>query len=807
MNPERNIKAMLDEGRARYTRAAEKNVERGNEAAMPYGRRLLQGSLPSFVEAISKWAKATRKGTAGPNFGSARLVRSLDAEEIAFLAAKVIIDGVSTQKPYSALCMAIGEHIEDEVCFRHIKRQLPDEWAIIKRKSKEICAYARKRQMIVRVLHRDLQPKLKEPWHGWSRQDQGALGAVLLELFNETTGMLDVRVFTEGRRTKKVVAPTEGLLEWVRGFNEQWALAHPAWLPLVSPPPEWRDVWGGPIVAASYSLVKNPHGGKGYINGPLAAANMPSVYRALNLMAQTPWRINSRLLAVADCFWKAGGVAIGDLPARTVEIPMPEKPADIERNDKARKEWRAKAREVYKQNLALGSHRLQCERLLSVARRFKDVERFYFPHQLDFRGRTYAVAGFLQPQGCDLSRALLVFADTKPILHQNEADWLAIHGANLWGYDKVPFAARVEWVKTWEAEVLRCAKDPVECRWWTEADKPWEFLAFCFEWAGFRAAGWGYQASLPVQLDGSNNGLQILSLLTRDEIGGKSTNVLPGDTPQDIYQDVADAVNEELQREIDEGGPKADVAAFWLAFKVDRKAAKRPVMIMPYGGSFHACNEYVLDWFRSECKERSLNVELKEALSVCWFLADKVWKAIHSTVGRPKALMDWLHQVAGAFSDFGLTIKWTAPTGFPVHQRYLNQTSCRVETSLGERIRISLRMPTKDMDKRGQKNGFSPNFVHSLDAAALHRTVCLAEKHGVKSFAMVHDSYGVLPSDVDAIAACLRQSYASIFREDLVRKLLEELKNQLPPGVVFPPIPEYGTLDPERVLESEYFFA
>ena len=89
----------------------------------------------------------------------------------------------------------------------------------------------------------------------------------------------------------------------------------------------------------------------------------------------------------------------------------------------------------------------------------------------------------------------------------------------------------------------RSVEDPFGFRWWTEADEPWQFLAFAYEFVAFCDQGYGFLSNLPVMVDGSNNGLQHFSAILRDPIGGKATNLTDEDMPQDIYQEVADLVH------------------------------------------------------------------------------------------------------------------------------------------------------------------------------------------------------------------------------------------------------------------------
>ena len=84
----------------------------------------------------------------------------------------------------------------------------------------------------------------------------------------------------------------------------------------------------------------------------------------------------------------------------------------------------------------------------------------------------YPSTGNLNPQGSDFSRSLLTFAHGKPLGDYDAVRWLAIHGANTYGEDKVSLDDRMQWVYEHEEEILWCAEDPIKFDWWHQADKP-----------------------------------------------------------------------------------------------------------------------------------------------------------------------------------------------------------------------------------------------------------------------------------------------------------------------------------------------
>lgn len=231
-----------------------------------------------------------------------------------------------------------------------------------------------------------------------------------------------------------------------------------------------------------------------------------------------------------------------------------------------------------------------------AAERCKRSPRIYFPYQLDWRGRFYAMPSYLNPQGSDYARALLMFADGQAILGDTAAvGWLATHGANCFGIDRGTFEHR-QWATVWmEEDILKCADDPIANQWWRKAAKPWQFLAFCFEWAAFKRKGFGFVSSLPIALDGTCNGLQHYAAMLRDEKSADAVNLTPPASehflssspfdpfdpedpdsddplpplavapPQDIYQRVADKVAAKI---------RADEYCAWFSSYRDKKAAQ-----------------------------------------------------------------------------------------------------------------------------------------------------------------------------------------------------------------------------------------
>lgn len=112
----------------------------------------------------------------------------------------------------------------------------------------------------------------------------------------------------------------------------------------------------------------------------------------------------------------------------------------------------------------------------------KDEEGFYYPHNLDFRGRAYPMHPHLNHLSSDLCRGLLEFAEGRP-LGKSGLQWLKIHLANLYagGVEKLSYDGRLAFVENHLHDVFDSADNPINGnRWWLTAEDPFQCLAACF---------------------------------------------------------------------------------------------------------------------------------------------------------------------------------------------------------------------------------------------------------------------------------------------------------------------------------------
>lgn len=601
---------------------------------------------------------------------------------------------------------------------------------------------------------------------------------------------------------------TEAGEEWLQVRQQTMEeFATPVFLPMIVPPCPWTSISvGGYRTEFDLRLVKMRN--ERAVEAALQNADLQAVLRSVNALQETPWRINQDVYKVMRKYWTRqrihGTPFPGAPPLEKQTMPCPPTESDSEDVAKEKRAARAKA---FRRNIRAIGFRATMRIRLSMCRKLvpPKIERFYFPYQLDKRGRVYPIPQAIHPQTDDIGRALLEFADGKPI-GTDGARWLAIHLANLHGEDKIPFREREQWVVKHEPDILACCKDPlstVALEFWSKADKPWCFLAACFEWRDYKGnkqAGSAFRSHLPVSVDGTCNGLQHLSALGRDEAGGKATNLVPAEGPSDVYKEVAERVDERVAQDRDKGVSEA------LAWSViTRDLAKHATMTTPYGVTRDGIKKALIERIEDGNLPFSFPHGTHDPWKSAEYLAKVLEECIAAVVSKSSEIKEWLHDLIDALAERDRGLRWSVPTGFVVLHDYRQVREARVKTALGSLVVYRGKERPK-INLRKQRNAIVPNLIHSLDAAHMMMTVNHLYDLDVRHFAMIHDSYGVHASDVPLMNRVLREEFVKVYTPNVIRRFFEEQRTQNP-DVSLPEPPALGRLAIKRVLRSEYFFA
>lgn len=778
-------------------------VRKRPETELPPGLALMMRAIEPMAKAIDRFKADDKRG--GRLAHIRRYFRLFDSHELAYITARRLINGISAVEPVQRVAISLATQAHDHLEYLKFKEEEPGYLAALERNLKT--SHERHRRTVIMMAKRKLEIEDDE----WPQRTRFAIGAKLIDLFIQSTGLVKR---DKDHRGNHILQGTDETLSWLENHHAKAELLSPLYFPMVVKPVPWTTIYGGGFltnqITARIKLVKTRN--RTVLND-LENWDMPKVYRAVNAVQETPWRINRQLLEVMKEATDVGS-GIAGLPTKGLE-PIPPAPwSDDEEFERMKeeqpdvvKDWKAKAAEIYRRRKINKTKLFVQKQRLYMADRVVNEPRIYFVWTLDWRGRMYPMQPFLNPQAEDVGRALIEFAEGKP-LGKRGAYWLAVQLANKFGEDKVSFDDRVKWVEEHERLILDSASYPLEGqRFWTEADDPWQFLAACFEWKGYKEQGEGFVSHLSIAMDGSCNGLQNYSAMLRDEIGGAATNLVPQDKPADVYQEVVDVVNKIVEDEANKG---EEMAQAWLG-KIDRKLAKRNVMTVPYGSKVYGMKEQIKEELmkrNDELGRRYLGID--KDWSAAQYLGTKMYEATGQVIVAARRVMDWLQGVAKIASKADKPIRWVAPSGFLVHQEYVKQRTKRIESYWGGiRLQLSLQEDTDKIDSRKQQNSIAPNFVHSMDASHLVLTINRCLDEGINSFSMVHDSFATHAADTDRLAGILREVFVDMYRGDVLEDFKEQLVKQLPEDAVkeIPPVPSKGSLDLEKVKESRYFFA
>ena len=199
---------------------------------------------------------------------------------------------------------------------------------------------------------------------------------------------------------------------------------------------------------------------------------------------------------------------------------------------------------------ARASKRTEVDIIRKMAAEIGD-EPFYHQYQFDFRGRVYPTTAFLHEQGSDNAKGLLLLEMPKP-LGNHGYKWIKVQAANHLGEDKLRIDDRVAFVDDNMAEFIGYAEQPFVNKKWMTAEYPLQFLATCFElrkirdWKESGELVENFLSSLVIYFDGSNNGTQWLTAMSRDHESAELVNLLPSEFPGDVYTFISEKVWERV---------------------------------------------------------------------------------------------------------------------------------------------------------------------------------------------------------------------------------------------------------------------
>lgn len=723
-----------------------------------------------------------------------RAVAQDDYMKVAYLGLKSVLKAIQVPDKNTVLKVAldIASRIEADVKCMMFEALHPAYFDTVRKSFAEqnVTDYVHKHKVMMKKFG-----DFEIEWNDWTPTEKVQIGTRVLRSILNTFGDVVFMYKHYGNgKTQYRLDTTVQFDEWAAEFEKERGLLHPMYLPLKVPARPWSSNTDGGYHTTALRLrfIKT----KGAPHREFVEKHTPEHhYRAVNKMQRTAWQINDDVLKVQEEIY-AKGLGIG-MPSnqRIVPPPFPEHLKDIEKENltddqkEEVKDWKVRAKSAYGREQQRKGQVLAFMQGHKLAKELRHWNKLYFAYTCDFRGRIYCATAGLSPQGADPAKGLLRFA-TPVVLGTDGVKWLAIQGANTFGEDKLPYDERVNWIRRNEDNIRRTVTDPIGARsWWGSADKPYQFLAFCFEWSrcdyGRNPHATG---QLPVGLDGSCNGLQHFSAALRDEVGASATNLEPCERPEDIYQQVADVTIKKLE------GMDDPRARKWLKVGITRKCAKRPVMTLPYGATQQSARAYIMEYAVDNWSKFELDDSMQWEYAK--FLTPILWDSIGEVVIAARAAMDWLQRSTRK----GEYMQWLTPLNFPVYQYYKEVERIEVRTQLDGRISLYVRDngQTGEPKLSEQRNGIAPNFVHSIDSTHMVMTINGTD---LDSYAMIHDDFGTHAGNTEKLFRAIRKSFLLLYKNhDPLKEWAEQV------GADVETIPPRGKYNIESIDKADYFF-
>ena len=583
--------------------------------------------------------------------------------------------------------------------------------------------------------------------------------------------------------------------------------------PMIVPPKDWTAYRSGGYLTVKNSFIKPKSRKAGDL---LKTQDYTKPMGAINKLQRVGWRVNSKVMDVITEIYNRNIVDPSSpptLPRLYGDLPT-SNPTDvrdlIEKREykdtytkEEKKEWAIWNRK--RESIQIGldgeqGRRLQYLMTIGVADKMRGYDRFYYVYQLDYRGRVYPVTDFFNPQSKGYVKAMLEFSEGH-YLDKVGTKWLKIHSANTYGLDKDPYKKRMLWAIANRQKMLEAAEDPMgTIGYWTKADSPYEFLAACMALSEHVR---GLPVHLPIQLDAVNSGIQMYSGLLRDKQGAQSTCVI-GNTRSDLYQEVADLVNQKLETNkyppivsfMDKEGKEKTITtkdeAKSMCGEFTRSMTKRNVMTVPYSVSMRGMklqNWGVMDDMK--LSNKSFWVGDEWVVNFLW--TTLTHESIYEIVKGARAGQEYLKDVTRLLTKPAL---WHTPLyNLPVYQALFKSKEIRIQTVLGT---LSILETTDESKRSKQLSSIAANFIHSIDATIL---MYVLDNIG-KDIGVIHDCFLVHPNDGELVRDMYKEGYVKVMRADPLKMFSEELD---PEGRV--EVPYVNDLDLNEVYDSEYIIS
>jgi len=223
---------------------------------------------------------------------------------------------------------------------------------------------------------------------------------------------------------------------------------------------------------------------------------------------------------------------------------------------------------------------------------------------------------------------------------------------------------------------------------------------------------------------------------------------------------------------------------------ISRKIVKRPIMTLPYGSCGFGWEEMIRDEIIKMVSNGDIDIDVHGIITISKFLRIKIESVIRDTLNEVIEHQRWIGHLIGCMNRSNAPVRWHNPFGTPLSMRNFklgnadNKNKTQPPWTLiplnradEEYHELYEQEMLRELPTDGGKNlsGFSPNFIHAIDATHLkmanfdYRTkgaiLAGVEPHTL-SWISVHDSFGIGCDMVDMFNKIIRDTFVELWTVD-----------------------------------------
>ena len=619
----------------------------------------------------------------------------------------------------------------------------------------------------------------------------------------------------------------------LRKLEKEFSEISDPYKPLLEQAPDWDH---GTVKIANGEEIKMIKNASTTVLSQITPDNTPIVINALNKKQAICYTVTNEIFELYKWSLKTGQPCFEHNSVDTIELDRKE----------------AKKREA--------------KQILEAAQPYVG-KQFYQQYTTDNRGRIYPLSAYLNELNSDNAKGMLTFYKGQK-LGSTGLNQLFHHISNMFGEDKLTHNNKIKFVTEMYNDFVLCGSDPYKNKLWMDAEEPFQFISAAMELAKydtFIKEGNNPEDFISHTIcyrDGSNNGLQWLFSLAKDDKHGHLVNLKPtmDNKPGDMYSHVAVEVKDAMHKEAQTadtlaieyyeiyykgieklrnrcrmaemtGNPKAETyrkvvrfyqkrykeqlkltdIIYWdkakFTHKEWRKIVKRNVMTYGYSATKQGMGAQIIQDTRDIDNEYLSNKQHSAARA----LGSLVYTTIETQFPMVSKTMELFKKNCGLYmSQTGKQYSHTTLiSNFPFTQKYLKFKKVRVKILDG--ILIEKADKTIEWDYHLQIDIKSELAVPNINKAkagispntihnldSLHLMVVVDECNF--DIVSAHDSYGCHAGNVENMQKVIREKFKLIIDSKPLENILSQTGNLVP-------MIETGQLDSSEILKSEFAFA